>query len=133
MACNNRAACCGLISPRSIASASAASSFCCSSLGSPAPFISTERGLVGERDGVALGDAFSPLPEFSPGDGDGVGFSPDSPGLGEGLESSPGLGVGDSPAPCLSFFFCPGCFCSRPGLGEGEGCSCCLSCFSEFC
>ena len=61
--------------------------------------ISPDRGLLGELEGV--GDGFSPVPEFSPGDGDGL--SPRSPGLGEAFDPAPGLGVGDSPAPCRCF------------------------------
>ncbi|PYK75806.1 MAG: hypothetical protein DME42_01610 [Verrucomicrobia bacterium] len=57
--------------------------------------ISPDRGLFGELEGV--GGGLSPVPEFSPGDGDGL--SPPSPGLGEAPEPSLGLGVGDSPAP----------------------------------
>lgn len=110
IACNKRAACAGVISPRCKASASAAaaSSFSrCSSPAFPALLISPLRGLAGDPPGD--GDGFDP----SPADGEGVAEGSPADGEGE-AEPSPGEGVGDEPAP-------EGLLSADVGWGEGLG------------
>src|SRR6266540_745872 len=89
-------------------------------LSSPAPFTSPANFL--DSPGVAEGVAFPSSP--SPGDGDGVSFSPPSPGLGD---SSPRCSPGDGEG-------CWPCCLSAPGEGEGvsPGCCCCCFCGGGF-
>ena len=68
----------------------------------PAPLINPSARFSGRGDCVAFGQPLFLLLWKFPGHG--VGFPPDS-GLAKGLESSPGLGVGDSRSPLIFRFF----------------------------